>query len=105
MVLGIAVDDGVHITHRFLEETGDLQRTLAGTGRAVLLTSLTDVAALGSLALTRHQGLASFALALTAGVTAGLVLSLLALPPLLALSRSRLLAPSSERLRPATGSG
>jgi len=104
MVLGIAVDDGVHITHRFLEEGGDLRRTLAGTGRAVLLTSLTDVAAFGSLAFTRHQGLASFALALTAGVSAGLVLSLLALPPLLAASRSRLFAKASESLRPARGS-
>jgi predicted RND superfamily exporter protein len=92
MVLGIAVDDGVHMMHRFLEEAGDLRRTLAGTGRAVLLTSLTDVAAFGSLALTAHRGLASFALALVAGVSAGLVLSLLVLPPLLAAARSRLVA-------------
>jgi hypothetical protein len=58
----------------------------------VLLTSLTDVAAFGSLALTAHRGLASFALALVAGVSAGLVLSLLVLPPLLAAARSRLVA-------------
>jgi predicted RND superfamily exporter protein len=94
MVLGIAVDDGVHMMHRFREEGGDLRRTLAGTGRAVLLTSLTDVAAFGSLALTTHRGLASFALALVAGVAAGLVLSLLVLPSLLAAARSRLVAPS-----------
>lgn len=87
VVLGIAVDDGVHITHRFLDETGDLARTLAGTGRSVVLTSLTTLAAFGTLAFTSHRGLASFALALTLGVVSALLLSVLLLPELLVLSR------------------
>jgi predicted RND superfamily exporter protein len=91
VVLGIAVDDGVHMTHRFLEERGDLARALHGTGRAILLTALTDVAAFGSLAFTAHRGLASFAIALTLGVSASLVLSLLLMPRLLMAASRRLL--------------
>jgi predicted RND superfamily exporter protein len=92
VVLGVAVDDGVHIVHRFLEERGDLQRTLAGTGRSVLLTSLTTLAAFGTLIFTEHRGLASFGQALALGVAAALVLSVLLLPELLVLCRRRLLA-------------
>ncbi|MCB1056811.1 MAG: MMPL family transporter [Acidobacteria bacterium] len=99
VVLGIAVDDGVHITHRFLDEAGDLARTLAGTGRSVVLTSLTTLAAFGTLALTTHRGLASFALALTLGVLSALLLSVLLLPELLFLARRRLLAEAADETR------
>ena len=90
VVLGIAVDDGVHLVHRWLAERGDLARTLAGTGRSVVLTSLTSLAAFGSLAFTRHRGLASFAIVLSLGVGAALVASVLLLPQLL-----RLLLPAA----------
>ncbi|HEX6201416.1 MAG TPA: MMPL family transporter [Thermoanaerobaculia bacterium] len=83
VILGIAVDDGIHLVHRFRAEGGDVARTLAGTGRSVALTSLTSLAAFGALAFTRHRGLASFAEVLAIGVTAALVLSLVVLPPLL----------------------
>jgi len=83
VVLGIAVDDGVHLVHRWLAERGDLARTLAGTGRSVVLTSLTSLAAFGSLAFTRHRGLASFAIVICLGVGAALVASVLLLPRLL----------------------
>jgi predicted RND superfamily exporter protein len=103
VVLGVAVDDGVHLTHRFLEERGDLGRTLAGAGRAVVLTSLTDIAAFGSLALTAHRGLASFAIALSLGVGSGLVLSLVVLPALLVAARP-LLVGRATTLVSAAGS-
>ena len=96
VVLGTGVDAGVHITHRFLAERGDLERTLATSGRAVLVSSLTTIAGFGTLALTTHRGLASFALALTIGVTTSLVLSLVVLPQLLlhTLRRTALKEPS-----------
>jgi len=93
VVLGIAVDDGVHLVHRWRAEGGDVARTLAGTGRSVLLTSLTSIAAFGSLAFTRHRGLASFALVLGLGVGAALVVSLFVLPPLLARLPRRFVSP------------
>jgi predicted RND superfamily exporter protein len=80
VILGIAVDDGVHLVHRFLDEGGDLERTLAGGGRAVVLTSLTTLAAFGALVPTAHRGLASFAQVAVIGVGCALVLSLFVLP-------------------------
>jgi uncharacterized membrane protein YdfJ with MMPL/SSD domain len=83
VVIGIGVDNGVHMVHRFATERGDVRRTLAGTGRSVLFSSLMPVAAFGAITFTTHRGLASFALALTLGVSAALVLAVLVLPQLL----------------------
>ena len=90
VVLGIAVDDGVHMVHRFITERGDVARTLHGTGRSIVLTSATTMAAFGAVAFTSHRGLAGFCLAICIGVGSALVMSLLVLPTFLALSRSKL---------------
>jgi len=84
VIVGTAVDSGVHVTHRFLAEGGDLFRTMAGSGRTVLVSALTTIAGFAALAFTTHRGLASFAVTLTLGVSAALVLSVLLLPSLLA---------------------
>ena len=91
IVLGVSVDEGVHLVHRFREENGDLFRTLAGAGRSVILTSLTTITGFGFLMFTEHRGLASFATAVTLGVAAALVFSLLLLPPVLGFWGGRLL--------------
>lgn len=80
VVIGIAVDDGVHLAHRFRAEGGNVERMLRGTGRAVVLTSATSLAAFGTLAAASHRGLASFALVLTLGVASALAASTLVLP-------------------------
>lgn len=90
VVLGIAVDDGVHIVHRFRREDGDVGRTLDGTGHSIVLTTATSLAAFGVLAFSRHQGLSSFALALVLGVASALVFSVLLLPQLLQLVADRI---------------
>jgi len=95
VILGIAVDDGVHIVHRFISEKGDIPRTLSGSGRSVVLTSLTTMAAFGSLAFTRHQGLASFSVVLVMGVSVALILSVTILPRLLTLFQNRLIKNAS----------
>ena len=87
IVIGIAVDNGVYLVHRFQSEQGDLFRTLAGTGRSVLMTSATTMAGFGALMFTSHRGLASFAIALTLGVGAALTVALFVLPQLLRASR------------------
>ncbi len=91
VIMGIGVDDGVYIVHRYLFERGDVEKTLAVTGRSVVLTSLTTIAAFGSLAFTSHRGLASFAMTLCLGVGIALVLSVTVLPLLLKLSKRRLI--------------
>lgn len=89
VVLGASVDAGVHMVHRFRQEDGDLFRTLAGTGRAVLLCELTTIVGFATLAFTRHRGLATFGITLTLGITFALVFSLFVLPPLLRLAGPR----------------
>jgi hypothetical protein len=89
-VLGIAVDDGVHLVHRFLEERGDLDRTLLGTGRAVVLTSFTSIAAFAALLLTQHRGLASFAAILCLGAASALAVSIFVLPAALGAAKTQL---------------
>lgn len=91
IVLGVAVDEGVHLVHRFREEGGDLARTLAGAGRSVILTASTTILGFAFLIFTEHRGLSSFAAAVTLGVAAALVYSLLLLPPLLAFFREGIL--------------
>ena len=83
IVIGIAVDNGIYLVHRYRVERGDLARTLAGTGRSILMTSATTIAGFGALIFTSHRGLASFAIALTLGVSSALIVSLLILPQLL----------------------
>ncbi|HKH44482.1 MAG TPA: MMPL family transporter, partial [Thermoanaerobaculia bacterium] len=90
VILGTAEDNGVHMVHRYLQEKGDLFRTMAGTGRAVLLCALTTIVGFATLAFTSHRGLASFALTLTFGITFALISSLFVLPPLLHLAGPRL---------------
>jgi predicted RND superfamily exporter protein len=85
VILGVGVDSGVHMVHRFRAEHGDVARTVAGTGRAVVLTSLTTLAAFATLMLAHHRGLASFGSVLAVGVSAALAFSVLVLP--VALSR------------------
>ncbi len=91
IVIGISVDDSVHIVHRFIRENGNLEQTLISSGRSVVLTTMTTLAAFTSLALTSHQGLRSFSIILSLGITAALLLSLTALPWLLLKCQRRII--------------
>ncbi len=84
VILGIAVDDGVHLVHRFKAEKGDLRKVMLGAGRSVLLTSATTIAAFGALAATTHRGLASFSIVVSLGVFTAWMVSSLLLPRILA---------------------
>lgn len=86
VILGTVVDAGGHIVHRFREEKGDLDRTLAGTGGAVLLCVLTTIVGFAALMITTHRGLASFGILLTVGSTWSLIFTLLVLPAILRLA-------------------
>jgi hypothetical protein len=98
IVMGIAVDDDVHMVHRYLAERGDVARTLRGTGRSVVLTSATTIAAFGTLAFSAHRGLASFGSLVAIGSFVALVLSVFVLPVLL-----QAFAPQDVPLRAGPG--
>jgi predicted RND superfamily exporter protein len=81
MLLGIGIDDGIHIVHRFhTHGSRDVQAALQFTGTAVFLTSLTTMLAFGSLVLSATQGIVSVGLISLIGVTACLLASLFTLP-------------------------
>ncbi|SFM48960.1 MMPL family transporter [Thermodesulforhabdus norvegica] len=84
LILGIAVDDGVHIMHRYSEKQGDLHETFSGgLTRAVSLTSWTTMIGFGSLMLAHHYGIFTLGLLVTVSVGIAWILSLFGLPAIL----------------------
>lgn len=84
MIVGIGIDDGVHLTNTYLSNPGDgLSSALAGTGRAVVLTSLTTLVGFGSIALSHYPGLRSMGYVAGLGIGLCLLTSLFVLTPLL----------------------
>lgn len=94
MVLGIGVDYGVHMLHRYRELHQENDATviagLAETGTSVAMAALTTVVGFGSLALSHYPGLRSigYAAILGAGMTA--LASITLLPAYLILVRRHL---------------
>jgi hypothetical protein len=84
LILGIGVDDGVHVIHDFRRQKGRYHMS-PSTASAVLITSLTTMVGFGSLMIASHQGLQSLGRVLTLGVSCCLFTSLIILPALLIL--------------------
>lgn len=71
MILGIGIDDGVHIVHRWrIEGKGKTRTVFSSTGKAILLTSLTTMLAFGSLIFSIWRGFGQLGGALFLGVGA-----------------------------------
>lgn len=69
MIIGIGIDDGVHIVHRYQIEGRNAHKPVfASTGRAILLTSITTMLGFGSLWFATYRGLGSMGIALFIGV-------------------------------------
>jgi hopanoid biosynthesis associated RND transporter like protein HpnN len=86
MIVGIGIDDGVHILHRYMFE--GLRKTpivLKSTGKAVLLTSLTTMAGFGSLMTASYRGWVGFGALLVTGVGACFLTTVLFLPSIIGL--------------------
>jgi predicted RND superfamily exporter protein len=84
LIIGIGIDDGVHILHRYeIEGKASLPLVLRTTGRAVLLTTLTTMIAFGSWALATHKGTASMGRTLFLGVGTCFFSSILLLPAII----------------------
>ena len=82
LILGIAVDYGVHVVHDYLERPGPY-RMSASTANSVLVDALTTVLGFGALMVASHRGLESLGRVLTLGVTTCTVTSLVFLPAVL----------------------
>ncbi|MDO4582991.1 MAG: MMPL family transporter [Planctomycetia bacterium] len=84
LILGIGIDDGVHIVHDFRHQHGkNLYRVSPSISMSVILTSLTTILGFGTLMIAEHRGLQSLGIVLSLGVTSCWLTSLLILPALL----------------------
>ena len=81
LLLGVGVDDGIHIVHRMREEPErPLSGIVASVARPIAMTTLTTCASLGVLLLTRHPGIESIAVLLLVGLPLCLLSSATLLP-------------------------
>ena len=84
MIVGIGIDDGVHIVHRWISEgKRDLLTVFSSTGKAIFLTTLTTMLAFGSLYFSVWRGFASLGSALFLGVGACFITTILFLSGIL----------------------
>lgn len=82
LLLGLGVDNGVHMLHDFRRQTGPY-RLNSSIAMAMLLCSLTTMAGFGSLMIAEHRGLQSFGRVMTIGVGCCMFTSLIMLPAFL----------------------
>jgi len=90
MIVGIGIDDGVHMIHRYRREGyRQARRVLLSTGKAILLTTLTTMLGFGAMLGASYRGLVSLSLMLIIGVGACFLTTVLLLPPLFSLIKKK----------------
>ncbi len=90
LILGIGIDNGIHVVHRFLEHSReDLAEVFRHTGRGIVMTSLTTMVGFGALIFADYPGLISSGALAILGVGATLVTAVTLLPALLRLVKVR----------------
>ncbi|MCF7875866.1 MMPL family transporter [Candidatus Bipolaricaulota bacterium] len=95
LLIGIGVDDGLHLIYRWREEEGkeglrgSILNAFSRTGLAVVTTSITTIVVFGSLFLARTPGLRILGGTALLGIGFAMVLSLTVLPAALYLAFSR----------------
>ena len=86
MIVGIGIDDGVHILHRYIYEGFDkTPLVLRSTGKAIMLTSLTTMAGFGTLMFGGFPGYQSLGTLLAIGVASCFITTVLYIPAIISL--------------------
>lgn len=85
LIFGLGVDSSIHLVLRARETHSAAKVASSSTPQAVLLSSLTTVAAFASLSFSPHRGISSIGITLTIGIVWLLVCTLLVLPGLIRL--------------------
>lgn len=83
LMLGVGVDSGIHMVHRWQVGRADEEILQTSTARAVLFSSLTTIASFGALTLADHRGMASMGTLLAIGIFLTMACTLWLLPALL----------------------
>lgn len=90
LVLGVGVDNGVHLLHDFLSsKTEGRGRLSQAIGRGVLVKALTTMIGFGTLMISRQRGLSGLGFCLTLGVACCMVAALVFLPAVLRVLATR----------------
>ena len=90
LVLGVGVDNGVHVLHDYLLRRQEGRTTISyAIGRGVLVKALTTMIGFGTLMISSERGLASLGFILTLGVGCCMVTALVFLPAVLGLLASK----------------
>jgi len=90
LIIGIGIDDGVHIMHRWQNEgKGKIITVFSSTGKAILLTSLTTMLAFGSMVFSLFPVWAWFGSSLFIGVGACFLTTVIVLSGILGLIERR----------------
>ncbi|WP_262692831.1 efflux RND transporter permease subunit [Kordiimonas aestuarii] len=85
-LVGISVDNSIHIVERFQEDNQGIGQTMATTGRAATLTTLTTLMGFGGLVTASMGGLRSMGCLALIGFSICLLLTWFLLPALLPLT-------------------
>ena len=81
VILGLGIDYIVHIYYRLVhEEHLDVVSTVASTGKAVLLTTLTTLVAFGAISFSAHKGLSGMGVFAIIGLWVAFMSSLFLVP-------------------------
>jgi predicted RND superfamily exporter protein len=80
-IIGLSLDSGVHLYHRYLEEgPGNLWKVFLTTGQAVAVGALTTMLGFADLVLARHPGLKSLGSLAVLGLVTTLITALVLFP-------------------------
>ena len=94
MIIGIGVDYGIHMLHRYRELSGASQGELEGglveTGKAIVLAALSTTVGFGSLSFSHYPGLQSMGKVAILGALSTALVAITVLPAFLVSVRRRL---------------
>ena len=85
LLIGLGVDDGIHVVHRLREQPGDPAAAAGGVGRAIAMTTTTTCASFLMLLFTDHPGMESMAQVVLVGLPLCLLASAALIPALVTL--------------------
>jgi predicted RND superfamily exporter protein len=90
LVIGIGIDDGIHILHRYKEEgKGSIPKTVQTTGKAIFLTTATTCLAFSSFLVAEHPGMRPMGGVPVLGLILAFIAAIVFLPALIAVTLDR----------------
>ncbi|MBN2650757.1 MAG: MMPL family transporter [Spirochaetales bacterium] len=90
LVIGIGIDDAVHLSHRFISQNEKIEDTVRFIGRAILLTTLTTAIGFASFIPSVMRALSSTGIVLTLAVSLTFIFSIFFHSAVLKVARDKL---------------